>query len=332
MRSSIRYAFLGTVAVATVSLTVVPAVNAATLTSSSASEPDVVMLGGQSPDYDATTRAYWTPQRMREAVPLDDVVAPGTRGEGEKSTAAAGPASPPTVILPAESKSGSGTGARVETDPYDTRSVGKLFIRQTNGNVSCTAVAVNGGKSGNLLATATHCLSPDKGKTENADYVPAYSKGTSPYDSFPVRAYVPTAGWTPGHPQQHDAAFVVTAPSVNGRNPGDIGYQNGLAFNNSPDQRVTVVGYGNKAGDTEQQYGCVGVRAFRDPSDSTRIAVNCVFGPGASGGPFFVTDDQGVYNVVTAVIRGSAGNQTREVGPLFGDSELQAYNTAVATS
>ncbi|MER7148080.1 MULTISPECIES: trypsin-like serine peptidase [Streptomyces] len=215
---------------------------------------------------------------------------------------------------------------------HDARSVGRLFIHKPHQDFSCTAVTVEGGRNKNLAATAAHCLSDSNGAVVSALYVPAYVDGNRPFDSFPLRSWVAALGYDPQNPSNHDAAFMTLGPNCCGQNAGDVSIMNLVDFNDGPYQRVTVVGYGNSQGDMSKQYACSDAGGYPDPDNSTRIAVNCRLGGGASGGPFFVQSQPGHWDKVIGVIRGHTGTASREVGPLYGSHEEAAWHQAISDS
>ena len=95
----------------------------------------------------AEVRDYWTPERMREAVPLD-----GRSGAGLESEPLAGSSAiPPDQEILAELDT---------TYPY--RIHGRLFLRFDGQPNSCSATVVTS-FSRDLILTAGHCVSEPRG-------------------------------------------------------------------------------------------------------------------------------------------------------------------------
>ena len=96
-------------------------------------------------------RLYWTPERIRSAVPEDHHL----RISGKKLAASLGDNVPPTVVQDNTRK----------TPPY--QSVGKLLYKKGEKEYQATAYVVNTGKGRkNIVFTAAHNLYDPKGKAE----------------------------------------------------------------------------------------------------------------------------------------------------------------------
>jgi V8-like Glu-specific endopeptidase len=274
---------------------------------------DVARYGSEA----AAIKAYWTPARMRAAVPLDaDPGTPATDGSPASGASAAVPHSSQDFL-------------------HDARSVGKLFLHMTNGDFTCSAVTIAGGNRKNLISTAAHCVDNPDGTVESAQYVPGYSvqsDGSRNYGSYPLNEYVAARGYNPHDRNDHDVAFIALRKdccSGIDRNAGDISEMNLVSFRDSPNQRVTLVGYGAANGDTQHQYAKTDIQGFSDPTNGTRVAANVEFGGGASGGPFFAQSRPGHWDKVIGNIHG-LNHRRQEVGALYGENEKAAYDLLVS--
>lgn len=133
---------------------------------------------------------HWTPERMREATPLDLTIdAPEYQGvRADVPDIAPG--------LPAPR-------------PYNPRVAynGRIFMDTPAGPNSCSGTVV-GSATGNLIWTAAHCLhgGPGQGYYSNFVFVPAYDgqrtgplpgapNAFAPYGIWPFKAAVVTRGW-----------------------------------------------------------------------------------------------------------------------------------------
>ncbi|MEU2873821.1 hypothetical protein ABZ769_32240 [Streptomyces olivoreticuli] len=319
MKRKLVSVLLAALALAALPLAAPHSANATGASPEAGRPPAVVKVSDLSQD--ATALAYWTPARMRAAAAADEAAAPGTAGSGPNS--------------PGSGSSGSGGVAPGQGPPlFDVYSIGKLFIhRSHHGDFSCTAVTVSGGRRNNLAATAAHCLKDHNGPLARATYVPGYFNGTEPVGQFPLRGYALPNQYDPYNPGKHDAGFMYFGQNCCGKNLGDVSNQNGIRFHDNPNQTVALAGYGNAQGNSQRLSDCTGIQAYSDPDDRTRIATNCLLGPGASGGPLLIpSSGNHRYDILISVNHGTTHSGNRQVGPLFGTQEKAAFDQAVADS
>jgi hypothetical protein len=144
----------------------------------------------------------------------------------------------------------------------------------------CTASVVDS-PSGNMIATAAHCLSGD---AKDLEFVPMYHDGQAPYGEWNVTGAYLSQQWLAHQDPQADFAFLTvgsrdiggtkrTLQSVVGGDP--------LATGTQPPQWTVVVGY--PAGMGGQPVICLNQTVARDGYPSFRCGgyVN-----GTSGGPW----------------------------------------------
>ncbi|GAA3684091.1 hypothetical protein GCM10022237_48350 [Nocardioides ginsengisoli] len=218
--------------------------------------------------------AYWTPQRMRDAQPLD--LAGDAPGAGRSTTRAGGS----TPVVP-------------------PKSVGRLFFSDATSDYSCSAAAVNTPER-NVVITAGHCVNTGASRVllggcragryfTNFAFVPAYDHADRPYGVWAGVRAVAQAQWiTECDDTVHDQAVIAVAPH-NGHNLVDVVGGNGLAWNYpAREDGVRVVGWPAEAPyDGEGAQQCAGPTT---PSfDSTDAQIACPMNGGASGGPWFVS-------------------------------------------
>jgi hypothetical protein len=167
-------------------------------------------------------RAYWTPERMREAIPLDDP----TAGQAADAPIAGAAAEPPDQ----------------EIDPsldvtYPYRIHGRLFLTFGSNNASCSGTVVTS-RSRDLILTAGHCVAEPVGLgaslfAKNVIFVPGYRNGSAPLGS-----YVGTRAGTPGQwaalgDVSFDVGVINVAPLNGGLIQDQLGSR-GVGFNRIP--------------------------------------------------------------------------------------------------
>ncbi|MFF2923807.1 trypsin-like serine peptidase [Streptomyces celluloflavus] len=280
------------------------------------------------------TERYWTPERIRSAVPVEDV--DGTQRKGLKD----GPQNAPTPP--------GGRQKRSLQEPSHTvdegmATVGVFLIRNDNDEATpdqfCTAASVTS-PTKSLIITAAHCL---KGASDrNIAFVPGYRAGSSaagqvgetPYGIFPVK---PGKIWidprylssTPD--DNVDFAFLHTGPNAQGQLLEDAtGRGNTLTKVNSTNlarESVTVAGY---PGGQKTPLRCTNnTTAFQNRF----MEIKCDdFRAGVSGGPFLENFDGtrgDLIGVIGGYKTGGAFDHTSYTSQ-FDDNVIRLYNQAVS--
>lgn len=281
---------LGAVAVAAALLGGLPVV-------ASADEPEPAgpAPGVSAPEVRVLPRAgvrdYWTPERMREAVPLD--LDPS--GQAVAIDAA-----------PGRSRAAARAGEGL-------RSTGKLFFSQGTSNFVCSASSVNTPEK-DLVVTAGHCVNTGATRTllggcragtyyDNFLFVPAYDHNTRPYGTWVGSAAIAQGDWVNKCDEvAHDQAMIRVAP-LGGQYLVDVVGGNGLAWNYPiREDGVRVVGWPAEAPyDGQSRQECIGsTTPFEQAGDAQ---ISCPLTGGASGGPWFLrmaSADTGFIFAVTS--------------------------------
>ncbi len=296
---------------------------------SSAPVESVALINGQVIRDAATAQrlidAYWTPERMRTAVPvpaprvIDDAALerrdrPGNTGR------------PQTAVRPVAPSAAGGAPAGRPRAVNPSPGVGKVFFRKSDGkNYVCSGSTLNN-ETRNLVSTAAHCIHGGKGGTDHQNwmYAPLYAAGKTPHGKFPAKYFHATRGWTEHSYNWWDFAFVNVWP-VGGVRLVDKTGGNGISFNQSKSIGVTVLAYPAQAPyDGQQQVSCV---AGLHWAAAAQVKVFCGLTPGASGGPMFQGYDNavrfGFTNSVVAYVW-----KTRNYGPYFDSDVLTVFNRA----
>ncbi len=263
---------------------------------------------------------YWTPERMRSAIPAE-VLAADNRAltdrkdivKGEPVIAGAPQAAVAEVIAP--------TATREAPVP----TIGKVFFTLGGADYVCSANAVSA-PNGSTVSTAGHCVNEGGGAYASRwTFVPAYENGRAPYGQWSATAYAAPSQWTASGDISYDAAFVRVAPR-NGATLAQTVGSTPVAFNQSRGLTYEAFGYPAAAPFTgETLQSCFG-RATADPfGQSQSQGIPCDMTGGSSGGPWFLTS--GAQNSVNSF--GYNTVQNRMFGPYFG-SVIQSSYTAAA--
>lgn len=319
MRSAWR-----SVAVTALAAAVYAALTAA-ISATAASEPGAVLEHAieQSP---AEVRAHWTPERMREAVPLGP---PGTvEGRSGGATAPDVRAQPPDQEIP----------PALDT-AYPERVNGKLFVTVGALNATCSATVVTSfGR--NLILTAAHCLVIPGGEgvrpsfASNVMFVPSYRDGARPLGTFVATgARVPTFFAFESDPSL-DVGAVNLAPGPSGQIQDLLGSR-GVTFNRPraryKGQIFQIFGYPAEPAafyDAERPIRCdPSFRGFERFSRSL-LAAPCHMQEGSSGGGWVIAG--GLVNSVVSHGACFPISTACEVmaGPYFGGAAFKLWQSA----
>ncbi|MFJ6695782.1 trypsin-like serine peptidase [Streptomyces sp. NPDC091272] len=246
-----------------------------------------------------SVRAYWTAERMREAV--------AATGARDRTLGDEPPAGVPWV-----------------GDAADVAHVGRLFMVLPAGQkATCTAAVVTSANR-DVVATAGHCvhLAAVGGAMKSLLFVPGYDNGKAPYGSYPSRAVGVAAAWTRDEDHAADFAFVTLATDDRGRHVQDVTGSRRAVFTARPAGRRLALGYpflppyDGKA----LQY-CAGNAT---PVKDDRLAGGSQLRPcrmtnGASGGPWYDrrAGRKDVQVGVTSARPGGPGSKDVAWGAMF---------------
>jgi V8-like Glu-specific endopeptidase len=283
---------------------------------------------------DAISR-YWTPERMRTAVPDDPLekgsppapVPPPPSGPPHKQPPAA-----PTVGTNgiARGLAGSAT-AGAAPDVSASYTVGKVFYYDPNGvNRVCSGAAVNS-NSKRLVSTAGHCVhhGPGGGFLQNWAFVPFYNFGNRPYGTWTPAWLVTFNGWASSGIREYDVGFVKTWDLDGIHLVNRVGGM-GIEADANPFFAVTMLGYPHDPPYTgDWQYYCTNVTNTwsYSPSGGRLYIDHCPLSGGTSGGPWLDKYDNstglGYINGTSSTVNRDAGIWT---SPYFDDDDWNLYN------
>ncbi len=230
------------------------------------------------PGSDEAVRAYWTPERLRAARPLDMSI-DGPLRRGHRSSAAT--AEPETVhgALPTLKYDFSlatdlygatgqtmyghpplkGTGNlsyttnrlypisdKVLYKVYPYATIGHLFFHEPSGDFQCSASVIRL----NTIATAGHCVNDGHGNYyTNWMFIPAQNGSMAPFGTWTWAHANTTSAWFSGGggvPNEQDDAVIVLNPRLYKRvvhKLGELVGYLGYEFNTPQPTTITQLGY-----------------------------------------------------------------------------------------
>jgi hypothetical protein len=259
----------------------------------------------------AKVERFWTPQRMRNARPLDLVVDAGGAarlrvGAPEAAGARASFLAVSTPDLP----------------PYSFN--GRIFIRRGKVSGFCSGTAINS-PTRQLVLTAGHCINSgrEEGKasvwSDDLQFVPAYSGGVAPFGAFVARRKEIRAPrqWTKQGNPDFDLGAFLTLPNAEGVNVADaVGGGATIVMDATRRQTFRTFGYPGKV---QRMQSCtspyIGDDLLSNPFPGPpTLGIRCHWAPGASGGGWLIGDGTQI-NGVSAYLH--LNNKSRTFGPYF---------------
>jgi V8-like Glu-specific endopeptidase len=268
-------------------------------------------------------REYWTPQRMRAAIPV------GLPGTG-----------------PSESSSKRGLHHRIRhIKRPPLRAHGKVFFTVQGPptyDYQCSGTAVRA-PSKSLVITAGHCsfdqtlLSFNGNAVRQWMFVPAYSHGRSPFGKWPGHPTA-TPGWRGSHPTIDplgevtggDLRYDVGAASVaprNGKSLQSVVGGRPMGFNLSRHRTYHAIGYpAENPFDGQTEWGCDSTFKTSDNGEGGQpapIGIACDMTGGSSGGGW--VDGKG--RLVSLTSYSLNGDDNTLYGPYFGSAIQSFYNS-----
>jgi hypothetical protein len=259
----------------------------------------------------ARVASYWTPARMRSAVPLDMELRGGrlhrleAAPENPLATASFKPVPTPTA------------------PPFSVN--GRIFVRQGDLKGYCSGTAIDS-PSRQLVLTAAHCVnSGPRGGGRRAvwsqylEFVPAYSGSAAPFGAFVAKqkqVFAAKAWINHGNPDFDLGAFV-THPNAEGVNVADaVGGGAAIVLDQDRHQKFQSFGY---PGESTRMQGCqspyIGddalTYAFAGPPT---MGIRCRWAPGASGGGWLIADGTQINGLNTYL---HTDDTSHTYGPYF---------------
>ena len=249
-------------------------------------------------------RLYWTPERIRSAVPEDD----DYEISGNKKVTGFGN-NPPTAV-PDDIR---------KTIPY--QSVGKIVYNKGKDNFQATAYVVNTGKGNNIVFTAAHNLYNEKGMAKNIMFIPACQTDQKPvlkFGQFPQIeggmgvAWFVAKGWEPDDKKRYlDIGAIKLDKNEADNNVGEVVAMLEYAVDHKDIKDKTdwrIIGYVTDfktKQDTMYQSDGVYIKSGDDGKLIART--NSVI-DGMSGGPWLLKNGDGKFAKANGVHKGSTAD------------------------
>jgi V8-like Glu-specific endopeptidase len=243
---------------------------------------------------------YWTPARMKNAIPVGQKVNKGKPGGGGSS------------------------GSAVSESPQPQ--FGKVFFTEGRTNYVCSGTATTSG-NGDVVTTAGHCVNEGPGAyVTNFAFYPAYNNGASAtYGVWTARLLYTTSQWATSGDYDYDVGFAV----MNEKSGTSLTTATGsYAPLWNPQRGQTMKAYGYPAAkpfNGQTLYSCNGVVVQDTYGGSTDQGLACNMTGGSSGGGWI---QNGQLASVTSF--GYTGVKNILWGPYFGSVIQALYNQAAA--
>ncbi|WP_202869874.1 trypsin-like serine peptidase [Kribbella caucasensis] len=274
----------------------------------------------------STVSDYWTPERMRSAVPMDQLLKPRQRSAGLPAVGKPTTVLPTGVVGPMAFPSGgapwTGGGKIVATE-------GRVFFTYTGRTASCSGTAVTSGNESTVI-TAGHCVKLDGAFHTNWVFVPAYNNGSTPYGTWTAKKTYATPQWVASEDINYDVGAAVVNP-LNGQNLTDVVGGQGIAFNQARGQNMYAFGYPAASPyDGSRLIYCSG--STFNALISEGIGMTCDMTGGSSGGGWFLQFSESTGAGIVNSVNSYKINfiPTWMFGPYFGTDAQNLYNTAQA--
>jgi V8-like Glu-specific endopeptidase len=276
--------------------------------------------------------AYWTPQRMRDAIPGDRLVAGRDTSSATGQVAKGAPMTVRPQAKPGGGGGGSGAGGYYTGGGKVVATTGKVFFTERGQNYVCSGSST-ASTNHDVVLTAGHCVNEGPGAyVTNFAFVPAYDDGARPYGTFTARSLITTTQWAGSGDFDYDVGFAVVNPVAGSDLTDTVGSQ-AIGFNQPRGQTMYSFGYpaATPYDGTDIAY-CFGTVIQDTFGGSTDQGLNCNMTGGSSGGPWFVG-----YNAATGVGSLNSVNSFKYTGgkaraymwgPYFGSVIQSTYNTA----
>lgn len=311
---------------------------------SDAGAADVRTLSASRDDQQDATD-YWTPERMREAKPMDTAPFKDAGGSDDVagSRSAARESKAPSVGTPREIAP---SAPKIDIEPKAfpelgapwtgggavTESVGRVFFTYRGQNSACSATVVTSENKSTII-TAGHCVYLDGAWHANWIFVPGYDNGSAPYGEWPAEQLLAYSAWVENEDMNFDVGAAVVA-SVDGRAVQDVVGSQGIAFNQSRSFDAYSFGYPAQGPyDGERLIYSSGTTFDDTFGNSEAIGIDSDMTGGCSGGPWFADFDESTGTGVVNSVNSFGYTMQPDVlyGPYFGSEAEQLYTEARAS-
>ncbi|MDJ1138414.1 peptidase [Streptomyces iconiensis] len=280
------------------------------------------------------TLAFWTAEKMRGAVPVEELAPPPRAPRTERGSVAAGRAAEVPPTTPAR---GAGPAAFPQPGgPWTSggevvKTSGRVFFTLGGRTASCSGDAVTS-ENGSTVLTAGHCVKYQGSWHTNWIFVPGYHDGQAPHGKWAASKTLTTPQWEASEDINYDVGAAVVAP-LDGKKLTDVVGGQGLAFNGAYNQDMYAFGFpAADPYDGEKLIYC-SATTIKDPLFSNDHGMACDMTGGSSGGPWFSKFDESTGTGLQASVNsfGYVFMPDTMFGPYFGAEAKALYDTAQTT-
>ncbi|CAL9539041.1 trypsin-like serine peptidase [Streptomyces sp. enrichment culture] len=271
-------------------------------------------------------RDFWTPQRMREARPLDLLSVDRTAvhkqlRRGAPATVA--PTAPDAGVLAFPHSGGAWTGGGKVV-----ATAGRVFFTYQGRTASCSGNAVTSANKSTVL-TAGHCVKLEGAWHTNWVFVPGYHDGQAPYGRWTATKTLSTPQWTASEDINYDVGAAVVAP-LDGHALTDVVGGQGLAFNTGYNLPMYAFGFPAASPYNGEKFIYCSGNTSRDFLLSNDHGMTCNMTGGSSGGPWFTRFDEATGTGLQSSVNSFKYNflPNRMYGPYFGADAQNLYQAA----
>ena len=261
-------------------------------------------------------RRYWTPERMRAAIPVDRTNRAGAPRENAK----------PGGGGTSETTSATSVEVNVAADSALTAH-GKVFFTDSGVNYVCSGTAL----VGDIVWTAGHCVNEGPGAYyTNFMFVPAYRDGQAPYGEFPAPDLLTAQTWRLTGAYGVDVGAAMPSTNALGQSLSAAVVERSITFGAPRNQSYKVYGYpAAKRFSGQRMRVCNTAWARDDASQSPpTMGVPCDMTGGSSGGGWITTSG----HVASVVSYGYGSLRNVLFGPHLESEAQQLYSDATAAA
>ena len=259
-------------------------------------------------------RAYWTTERMKNAIPMD------------RTNRAGGPREHAKPSRPGGSTSSTSTEVPIEPGTAQT-ALGKVFFSDGTYNYVCSGTAL----VGNIVWTAGHCVNEGPGAYYRSFvFVPAYRDNVRPYGTFAAPDLVTTERWRTSGDFAVDVGAAIPSTNEFGQELDVAVNERPILFNTLRKQTYKAYGYPAEGKFNGQRLRVCNTAWSRDDTwfDPATMGVPCDMNGGSSGGGWFDATDA----VVSVNSYGYGSLKNVMFGPHLESEARALYDTAVAAA
>ncbi|MFI9201543.1 trypsin-like serine peptidase [Streptomyces sp. NPDC053048] len=299
---------------------------AAPTVAAAAPAPRTVHTAADSAEEQRKVSEFWTPERMRAAVPLDLIsVDPGAvsvpKAGGERTTVAPTTATARAASFPQAGGPWTGGGAVVKTS-------GRVFFSFQGRTASCSADAVTS-KNASTVITAGHCVKYQGNWHTNWTFAPGYHDGQTPYGTWSAAKTMSTPQWVASEDINYDVGAAVVG-RLDGKSLAEVVGAQGLEFNGGYNKAMYAFGFPAASPyDGSKLIHCSG-NSSKDFLLTKDHGLGCNMTGGSSGGPWFTSFDEATGTGLQVSVNsfGYTFLPNRMFGPYFGDEVKNLYEQA----